>query len=259
VDTALGYVQQHAAYSRAGVNGVRQVDTHGLIIAGFEHRMSREQDPNMHTHAVVANRVVCADGRWRTVDGRAVYAASVGARAVYEQALETELAERLGVRFSVGERRTIREVHGIPLAVIELFSKRRTSIAHAMISAIDGQPTAAGDDSDPTAELGARENAERTTDQDDGDDEVHPAIGLETVPENSRFEVIRHGPVVAPGPYRVEESHDAGDAQHRPGEEPPATTFFFHDTFPFLGTCCPAATGFMRTSRRLGRILDQSG
>ena len=144
VDTALDYVQQHAAYSRAGVNGVRQVDTQGLIIAGFEHRMSREQDPNIHTHAVVANRVLCADGRWRTVDGRAVYAASVGARAVYEQALETELAHRLGVRFSVDERRTIREVHGIPLAVIELFSKRRTAIARAMTGAIDGELTAAG-------------------------------------------------------------------------------------------------------------------
>jgi DNA primase catalytic core len=144
VDTALEYVQQHAAYSRAGVNGVRQVDTQGLIIAAFEHRMSREQDPNIHTHAIVANRVLCADGKWRTVDGRAVYAASVGARAVYEQALETELAQRLGVRFSVDQRRTIREVHGIPLAVIELFSKRRTAIARAMTGAIDGELTSAG-------------------------------------------------------------------------------------------------------------------
>jgi conjugative relaxase-like TrwC/TraI family protein len=126
------------------VNGVRQVDTQGLIIAGFGHRMSRGQDPNMHTHAVVANRVLCADGKWRTVDGRAVYAASVGARAVYEQALEAELAQRLGVRFSVDERQTIREVHGIPLAVIELFSKRRIAIAQAMTGAIDGELTGAG-------------------------------------------------------------------------------------------------------------------
>ena len=50
--------------------------------------------------------------------------------------------ERLGVRFSVDERRTIREVHGIPLAVIELFSKRRTAIARAMTGAIDGELTA---------------------------------------------------------------------------------------------------------------------
>ena len=138
VDTALEYVQEHAAYSRAGVNGVRQVDTKGLIIAAFEHRMSREQDPNIHTHAIVANRVLCADGTWRTVDGRAVYAASVGARVVYEQALETELAERLGVRFSVDERHTIREVHGIPLAVIELFSKRDAAIRKKISETLDG-------------------------------------------------------------------------------------------------------------------------
>ena len=139
VDTALEYVQDHAAYSRAGVNGIRQIDTEGLIVAAFEHRMSREQDPNIHTHAIVANRVLCTDGKWRTVDGRAVYAASVGARAVYEQALEVELAQRLGVRFSVDERLTIREVHGIPLEVIEQFSKRRAAIEKAMNGAVGHQ------------------------------------------------------------------------------------------------------------------------
>ncbi|WAX58524.1 relaxase domain-containing protein [Jatrophihabitans cynanchi] len=136
VDTALEYVQDHAAYSRAGVNGVRQIDTEGLVIAAFEHRMSREQDPNIHTHAIVANRVLCTDGKWRTVDGRAVYAASVGARAVYEQALESELAVRLGVRFSTNERHTIREVDGIPAEVIEHFSKRRAAIEDALNGAV---------------------------------------------------------------------------------------------------------------------------
>lgn len=158
VDTALEYVQDHASYSRAGVNGVRQIDTEGLLIAAFEHRMSREQDPNIHTHAIVANRVQCADGKWRTVDGRAVYAASVGARAVYEQALETELAQRLGVRFSVDERRTIREVHGIPVEVIEHFSKRRTAIEKAMTGAV-------GDDQsrDQVSAAGWRKLARRFT------------------------------------------------------------------------------------------------
>jgi DNA primase catalytic core len=137
VDTALEYVQGHAGYSRAGVNGIRQIDTRGLVIAAFEHRMSRAGDPNIHTHAVVANRVQCVDGRWRTVDGRAVYAASVGARAVYEQALEAELNGRLGVRFSLDERRSIREVHGVPLEVVRLFSKRRAAIEHALGEAVE--------------------------------------------------------------------------------------------------------------------------
>ncbi|PZS16454.1 MAG: hypothetical protein DLM57_10360 [Pseudonocardiales bacterium] len=44
--------------------GQRQFDTQALVIAAFEHRMSRDQDPNVHTHAIVANRVLCADGEW---------------------------------------------------------------------------------------------------------------------------------------------------------------------------------------------------
>ena len=139
VDTALEYVQDHAAYSRAGVNGIRQIDTRGLVIAAFEHRMSRAQDPNIHTHAVIANRVQCLDGKWRTVDGRTVYAASVGARAVYEQALEAELHGRLGVRFSLDERQSIREVHGVPLQVVRLFSKRRAAIEDALHEAVAEQ------------------------------------------------------------------------------------------------------------------------
>src|SRR6266550_779855 len=50
----------------------------------------------------------------------------------------------------------------------------------------DGEDPA-GDDADPTAELGTREDAERTTDQDEGDDEVHPAIGAEAAPEQCPF------------------------------------------------------------------------
>lgn len=93
--------------------------------------MSREKDPNIHTHPIVANRILCADGAWRTVDGRAIYAASVGARALYEQALEAELPAQLGVEFSLDERKTIRKITGIPLPLIQHFSKRRAATEHA--------------------------------------------------------------------------------------------------------------------------------
>jgi hypothetical protein len=36
----------------------------GLAV-GFDHRTSREGDPLLHTHLVVANRVQGPDGRWR--------------------------------------------------------------------------------------------------------------------------------------------------------------------------------------------------
>jgi hypothetical protein len=41
VGAALGYIEREAAWSRVGYNGVRQVESTGLVVASFDHRMSR--------------------------------------------------------------------------------------------------------------------------------------------------------------------------------------------------------------------------
>ena len=70
VRTALAYLERHAAFSRTGKAGVHQVDTKGYVAAAFVHRTSRALDPQLHTHVLVANKVRCADGKWRALDGR---------------------------------------------------------------------------------------------------------------------------------------------------------------------------------------------
>ncbi len=62
VAAAVGYLEEHAAFSRTGKAGVRQVDTDGLLAAAFVHRSSRAGDPQLHTHVLVSGRVRC-DGR----------------------------------------------------------------------------------------------------------------------------------------------------------------------------------------------------
>jgi hypothetical protein len=47
---ALALVEEHAAYTRTGAGGVAQIQTNGLIAAGFEHWDSRVGDPNLHCH-----------------------------------------------------------------------------------------------------------------------------------------------------------------------------------------------------------------
>ena len=42
--------------------------------AAFKHRTSRAGDPQVHTHVLIANATRVADGSWRTLDGRAIYA-----------------------------------------------------------------------------------------------------------------------------------------------------------------------------------------
>ncbi|KLA90033.1 conjugative relaxase [Xanthomonas euvesicatoria pv. euvesicatoria] len=43
------------------------VDTGNLVVAKFRHETSREQDPQLHTHAVVMNLTRRGDGQWRAL------------------------------------------------------------------------------------------------------------------------------------------------------------------------------------------------
>jgi conjugative relaxase-like TrwC/TraI family protein len=70
VDAALGYLEEHASMSRRGRDGVEQISSVGFAGALFDHTTSRTGDPQLHTHALVVNKVRCADGGWRALDGR---------------------------------------------------------------------------------------------------------------------------------------------------------------------------------------------
>jgi hypothetical protein len=75
-----------------------------------------------------------------------------------------------------------------------------------------------GNDPDPATELGAREHAEGTAEQNNRHNELDPATGVETVPGQGILEIVRHRPVVGPRPDRIEEPLDPSKTQHCPGE-----------------------------------------
>ena len=77
VDDALALLEHHALFTRTGKNGAAQVDARGSIAAAFDHWDSRTGDPNLHTHVVLANKVQGPDGRWRSLDSKALHAAVV--------------------------------------------------------------------------------------------------------------------------------------------------------------------------------------
>ncbi|GAA0635716.1 MobF family relaxase [Sporichthya brevicatena] len=128
VDAALSYLDTHASFSRRGVDGVKQVATAGLAAALFEHRTSRCGDPQLHTHALVVNKVFCADGRWRTLDATELYHHKKSAGTVYQAALRSELHSRLGVVFDAPNAHGQAEISGIPAGLLKLWSKRTAQI-----------------------------------------------------------------------------------------------------------------------------------
>ena len=136
VADALAWLEQNAAFTRTGVNGVAQVDTTGLIGAAFTHRDSRAGDPDLHTHVAISNKVatVGADGRlrWLALDGNPVHQFAVAASEVYNTRLEVHLTQRLGLAFvevpGEGGRRPVREVLGVSGQLITAWSSRGTQI-----------------------------------------------------------------------------------------------------------------------------------
>ncbi|MEV6987480.1 MobF family relaxase [Sphaerisporangium sp. NPDC051017] len=132
-DAALDMLEQHAAFTRTGKGGVAQIETGGLIAAVFDHYDSRAGDPNLHTHVAISSKIQGVDGKWRSLDARALYRVTVAASEFYNTAFETELRRRIPVTFTERsdtreDREPIREITGIPLEFIEFFSSRRTDI-----------------------------------------------------------------------------------------------------------------------------------
>ncbi len=119
------YLEDVVAYCRKGKNGTEQVRAK-LIMANFEHGVSRALDPQLHTHTLIMNLGICEDGKVRAIDGRRVYEYKMAAGAVYRAELARQLRQRLGVRIII--KKTWFEIAGVAQSLMDHFSKRRQDI-----------------------------------------------------------------------------------------------------------------------------------
>ncbi|MCL1799891.1 MAG: relaxase domain-containing protein, partial [Promicromonosporaceae bacterium] len=138
VAAALRWLEQNVLATRSGAGGAATVGTRGLVTIGYKHFESRDGDPHLHTHVAVANRVQRAsDGKWLTLDGRAMYAAAVAVSEVHENLLLDMLRTRLGMRFTertrpdvIGTKAVVADLAGIDPELVDRFSSRRSAIRH---------------------------------------------------------------------------------------------------------------------------------
>jgi conjugative relaxase-like TrwC/TraI family protein len=128
VNAALSYLDEHASWSRRGVDGTEQIASGGLAAALFEHRTSRCSDPQLHTHALVVNKVACADGQWRTLDAVELYGHKKSAGMIYQAALRSEILGRTGLVFDTADSNGQSEISGVPKELMKAWSKRTVQI-----------------------------------------------------------------------------------------------------------------------------------
>ena len=132
VEAGLSYLQRHACGVR--VAG-RLTAGSGLTVARFRHRVSRADDPHLHTHAVAANVARGPDGRDHALHSPLLYAERRGAGATYHAVLRHRLTVELGVTWTrpLGGRA---DIHQVPANVRSTFSQRRATVLAGSTGAV---------------------------------------------------------------------------------------------------------------------------
>ena len=101
------------------------------VIATFRHDTSRNLDPALHTHAVIANMVQGGDGKWRSMANEKLYQSKMLLGALYRGELAAGLA-RLGYGIEKTHADGRFEIAGVSREVVEAFSTRRAEIEAAV-------------------------------------------------------------------------------------------------------------------------------
>lgn len=148
VRSALGVVNDHAAFSRRGKGGavLEPVQLTGAIFQHGEARpIEREigpagaeaagkvlaSDPQLHSHAVVFNWAQRAENSWGSIDGRQLFRWKMAAGAVYRAELAVRL-QALGYGIERTDEKGLFEIAGVPRSIRDEFSGRRQAIVTAM-------------------------------------------------------------------------------------------------------------------------------
>ncbi len=98
VVAALNYLESEAAATRIRTGGtVKTEKTGNLTAAVYRHATSREQEAQLHSHAIVINATQSEDGKWRSIESRAIYRLQTEAGLVYRAELAAQ-AERMGYK-----------------------------------------------------------------------------------------------------------------------------------------------------------------
>jgi conjugative relaxase-like TrwC/TraI family protein len=129
---SLSYLERHAITATRRSGPARAVlPTDGALAAVFTHGVSRNGDPHIHSHVVLANLVHGSDGRWGACDRRGIAAHRTAAAAVYEAHLRASLTASLGVRWTGSPGRSM-EVAGVGPEILAEFSSRSADIRRHM-------------------------------------------------------------------------------------------------------------------------------
>ena len=126
VARTLLYIQEHCIQTRRNQN---RENSGAMVGATFRHDTSRNHDPQLHTHAIIANMTRRGDGKWTSIDRGSVSLYQRVIEAYYHNELAKNLMEE-GYRLRPVQHGGTRifEIEGYTDEVLAAFSTRRRDI-----------------------------------------------------------------------------------------------------------------------------------
>ena len=134
VAATLAWVEKNAAETRMkdpDTGRMARVGNQKIVAATFRHDTSRNLDPQLHTHAVLANMVRGEDGKWRSMANESLYANQKLIGMLYRNELAAGLG-KLGYDIEKTHADGRFEIAGVSREAVEAFSSRRAEIEAAM-------------------------------------------------------------------------------------------------------------------------------
>jgi conjugative relaxase-like TrwC/TraI family protein len=183
IGEALAWAEKQVFATRVGKAGAERVPVRGVIAAAFDHYDSRANDPHLHTHVVVANRVQTEPGgKWRTLDSRSLFRATVALSELHQGLLMDRITLALGVRWDGRTRRHSPvvqwEITGVPDELRAEFSQRASAIDKAKDELVAAYRTSHGRSPTMATVLKLRQQATLGT---RGDKQLHSLADLMSV------------------------------------------------------------------------------
>ena len=143
VEATLAWIEGNAAETRVKDPATGRMVREGgqkMVAATFRHDTSRNLDPQLHTHGVIANMVQGEDGKWRSMANEKLYESKMLIGAIYRSELARGLS-RLGYGIEKTHADGRFEIAGVSREAIDAFSTRRAEIEAGMAERGMGSPS----------------------------------------------------------------------------------------------------------------------
>lgn len=132
VATTLEWVEKNVLQTRKynkTIRGQHPVGNQKMLVATFKHDISRNEDPQLHTHCVIANACLDQDGKFRSVHSRSLFDYRMLIGEIYRSELKANIRDEYLGRIERTHPDGRFELRDMDKALIKEFSTRSQDIA----------------------------------------------------------------------------------------------------------------------------------